>query len=125
MIRAGTMKGRSQKYDRRSRISFDSDRLRAVVTLPAIVAPRPDQRGPIFGRERRNRPHHVDEIFELPGRTAPHVLVPVRKLRWRARMQLERLREVELDGVAPRLEDSVDEAHDGRVLDKEIGRAHV
>src|SRR3546814_16179674 len=33
-------------------------------------------------------------------------------------MQLERLREVELDGVAPRLEDSVDEAHDGRVLDK-------
>ena len=63
------------------------DRLRAVVTLPAIVAPRPDQRGPIFGRERRNRPHHVDEIFELPGRTAPHVLVPVRKLRWRARMR--------------------------------------
>src|SRR3546814_13594521 len=123
MIRAGTRKGRSQKYERRSRMVFDSDRLRAVVTLPAIVAPRPDQRGPIFGRERRNRPHHVDAIFELPGRTAPHVLVPVRKLRWRARMPLERVREVELEGVAARLEARGDEGNDGRDLGKGFATA--
>src|SRR3546814_17329791 len=102
------MEGRSQEYDRRSRIRFDGDRLRAVVALPAIVAPRPDQRRPIFGLERRNRPHDVDEIFELAGRTAPHVLIPVRKLRWRPRVQLERLRAVELDHVAPGPEDRGD-----------------
>jgi hypothetical protein len=48
------------------------------------------------------RPHHVDQIFDLPLDRLPHVLVAVRVLDWCSGMDLDRLGQVELDGVAPR-----------------------
>src|SRR5204862_126042 len=52
----------------------------------------------------RERPHHVDEILGLADRTAPHILIAVRKLRQGARIERDRLGQVELDCIAPRAE---------------------
>jgi hypothetical protein len=53
---------------------------------------------------------YIDQIFHLPGGTAPHVLVAVRKLGERTRMKGDRLGEVELDRVAPGQEHLFDNA---------------
>jgi hypothetical protein len=64
---------------------------------------------------------YVDEILDLAGRPAPHVLVPVRQLRERARVKRDRLREVELDRVAPRQEHLLHNAGDEFVLHELCG----
>src|SRR3546814_6869382 len=63
----------------------------------------------------------VDEIFDLADRPAPHVLVAVRHLRRRTGMNRDRLSGVELDAVAPRREDGLDDGEDGRMLDQRGG----
>ena len=119
------MERRPQEKDRRTGIRLEGDRVPIIACRAEIVAPRPDQCRAVFSLERRNRPHHVDEIFELAGRAAPHILVPVGELRWRARMQFERLREVELDGITPRVEDRAHQPHDGSISNKVFDSGHA
>ena len=60
----------------------------------AAVADRPDDGSSVLICVARARPHHFDEIFDLAGHTAPHVLVAISQLRRRAWMKCERLRQV-------------------------------
>jgi hypothetical protein len=43
------------------------------------MAPEPGQCGAVFSLQTENRPHHVDEIFDLAGRAAPSVLWKLRR----------------------------------------------
>src|SRR3546814_4514891 len=66
------------------------------------VALREDARCAIVRGEGGERPKDIDQIFLTAVSAAPHVVVAVRELAHLARMDLDRLREVELDAVASR-----------------------
>ena len=115
----------TEEEDRRARLRLNRHGLRVLERGAGIMAPRPDQGGAVFSLERRNRPHHVDEIFDLAGRAAPHILIPVGKLRRRAGMQFERLRQVELDGIAPGVENGPHQAHDRGVAHESLDSGYA
>src|SRR3546814_19491330 len=53
------------------------------------VACRPQPRAAVLARERGQRPHNVDEIFEVALGPLPHVLVTMRQLRKRSEERRE------------------------------------
>jgi hypothetical protein len=67
---------------------------------------------------KRQRPHHIDQIFDLADRAAPHILIAMRQLRRSAGMDADRLCRVELDTVAPGQKHILDDAEDKLVLDQ-------
>lgn len=71
----------------------------------------------VLRRERRKRPHHVDEILVTALRARPHVVIAVRKLLDLAGMDFDRLRDVELDTLASRREHLPRDVEDGRLQD--------
>src|SRR3546814_20979857 len=93
------MQGRSQKYDRIAWFGFRNDRsfFRLFDQCLDAMAPGPDDCRTILLGEGCERPHHIHEIFDVSERTLPHILIAVRNLRQRARMELDRLGEIELD----------------------------
>jgi hypothetical protein len=111
------MKRRSEEEQRVARLHFDSERL--IVgdhdLLLTAVTVGPDDGGTIVGPIRRERPHHVDEIFHARAVHRPHLLIPVWGLRQAARQDLDRLGQVQLDNVAMRLEDDFSGAENGVV----------
>src|SRR3546814_8478235 len=57
----------------------------ALVTgVQTCALPISHERRAIVVREGRQRPHHVDQIFDLSDRSAPHVLVTMGQLGRRA-----------------------------------------
>ena len=80
------------------------------------MAGGPHHRRAVLARVAGEGPHHIDQIFGLADGAAPHVLVAVRKLRRRSRMKRQPLRQIELDGVAPGLEDAARDAEDQGML---------
>src|SRR3546814_3260323 len=65
------------------------------------MAPGPQACAAIFRRERHKRPHNIHEIFDAALGAGPHVLIAMRHLRQCARMDLDRLGEIERDPFAP------------------------
>src|SRR3546814_9602966 len=97
------MQRRSEKQERGAGSHLRHDRLagRFGIKRSFAMAVRPYQRRAIVGGVVVERPHHVDEIFGAADLTSPHILIAMRQLRQRAGMDRDRLRQVELDGVAP------------------------
>jgi len=123
-IAAGAVERRAKEQKRRARLEFDgkvAGRRRRIERMAAMTA-GPDDGRAILACVARERPHHVDQIFRIANDPAPHVLVAVRKLGRRARVERERLREVQLDCVAPGLEHAPRDAKDERVLDDLAGQ---
>src|SRR3546814_3201525 len=61
------------------------------------VACRPQPRAAVLARERGQRPHNVDEIFEVALGPLPHVLVTMRQLRKGTGVDFDGLGQVERD----------------------------
>ena len=103
-------------------LHFGSDGFRRVdqdLVLPQMAS-RPDARRPIGGRIRRERPHHIDQIFDTGCADGPHVLVAVRRLDQPAGEDLDRLCQVELDAVARGAEDILDDPQDELVPNEPV-----
>src|SRR3546814_11712823 len=96
------MRGRPEEADRRAGLAFGDLGKPEIRFRHArfAVALREDARCAIVRGEGGERPEDIDQIFLSAGRAAPHVLVAVRELAHLARMNLDRLREVEQDALA-------------------------
>src|SRR3546814_6856506 len=66
----------TRRYRRNDRVRFGKDG-----NVLVEVACRPQPRAAVLARERGQRPHNVDEIFEVALGPLPHVLVTMRQLR--------------------------------------------
>lgn len=106
-VGAGAMGGRSQKADRRAGFAFGICGRAGILfghADDAMASPIDFGRAIVL-RERRQGPEDIHQIFLATVRPAPHVLVAVWELPHFAGVDLDRLREVELDAVASRSED--------------------
>src|SRR3546814_19801850 len=99
------MRSRSQKAYRRARLAFGENGLPKIRFRHPLhaVALRKDARCAVFFCEGCQRPEDVDEIFLGAVGAAPHILVAVRELPHFARMDFDRLCEVELISEALRV----------------------
>src|SRR3546814_17722494 len=66
----------TRRYRRNDRVRFGKDG-----NVLVEVACRPQPRADVLARERGQRPHNVDEIFEVALGPLPNVLVTMRQLR--------------------------------------------
>src|SRR3546814_6626538 len=78
------------------------------------VACRPQPRAAVLARERGQRPHNVDEIFEVALGPLPHVLVTMRQLRKGTGVDFDGLGQVERDPLAPWKQHLLDNLEDER-----------
>jgi hypothetical protein len=100
IIAPGGVQGRSQKQQDRSGRHFDGDR-RFKIGYAGMMAARPDAGSAVLRSEFRQRPHDIHQILDLALVALPHILVAVRKLRWRAEMNLDALAQLEIKTIAP------------------------
>ena len=79
VVAAGAVERGTQKDDRIAGFGFRDDHrtFAGVGQSSPSMASGPEQRGPIFLSERRQRPHGIDQIFALSDVPSPHVLVAV------------------------------------------------
>ena len=71
--------------------------------------------------ERAQRPHDVNKIFDCALGALPHILIAMRELRERAGMDLDRLRQIERDPVAPGREHRFARSEDRGMPDERVG----
>src|SRR3546814_443997 len=116
-IRSRAMRGGSEEADRRAGLAF-GDLGKPEIRLRHArftVALREDARCAIVRGEGGERPKDIDQIFLTAVSAAPHVVVAVRELAHLARMDLDRLPEVELDAVASRPQYPPDRRYNERI----------
>src|SRR3546814_13428927 len=71
----------------------------------------------------REGPHHIDEIFVLALGTVPHVVIAMRELPDLAGMNLDRLRDVQLNAIASACQHRFDQAEEGGRHNQRFGMA--
>src|SRR3546814_14355098 len=85
---------------------------------------RPQQRRSVFLRERRERPHDIHLELQIALGDRPEIVVAVRILGERYRMDFDGLGQIERDAVAARSEDGFGETAN-RSDERREGKEHV
>ena len=82
------------------------------------MAAGPHERGAVLRGERAQRPDDVEQVLYLALGAIPHVLITMGVLSRRPGMNLNALREVQIETLAPRSEHLPRNIKDDRMLDK-------
>ena len=123
-VAATTVEGGAEKDKRVTRRHRRYDRVLLGKGRNVLVelASRPQPRPAVLTRERGQRPHDVDEIFEAALWSLPHVLVAVGQLRQRTGVYLDCLRQVQRDPLAPWPQHLLDDLEDKGMHYQPLGR---
>jgi len=118
-VKSGSEEDQSiARYDERNdRLLFGEDG-----GVLVELASSPQASAAVCPRERRQRPHHIDEILEATLRSLPHILVTVRQLRQRTGMNFDCLGQVERDALAPGQQHLPDDLEDLRMHRQPLDR---